>query len=182
MADLSDLAYGKFKGYPYYDNEFMEFLTNEGYVNVKVGDTDVPDHLINTSVARMKRFIISKDGETKTLFIALDAMGVYDFFYLRDGIVYSLNEKKPLSEITASDKQGAGLAMMIALAFFIFVGMTFHYIFKDFGDSDDYNYDDEPTYYYDSDDKDYDGDVDYDDVEKYLEDSLEEDKNDGDDW
>lgn len=41
------------------------------------------------------------------------------------------------------------------------------------------DYDDDT--YYDSDDKDGDGDVDYDDTEKYLNDSLEEDKNDGDD-
>lgn len=42
--------------------------------------------------------------------------------------------------------------------------------------------DDVDTYEYISDDKDSDGDLDYDDVEKYLNDSLEEDVNDGDDW
>ncbi|MCK2018839.1 hypothetical protein [Peribacillus frigoritolerans] len=44
------------------------------------------------------------------------------------------------------------------------------------------NDDDEDYYEYDSDDKDSDGDVDYDDAEKYLDDSLKEDVNDGDDW
>ena len=74
MADLADIANKKFKGYPYYDNEFMNFLTNEGYTNVKVEEAELPDDLLNTSVDRMKRFIISKEGNTQTLFIALDAL------------------------------------------------------------------------------------------------------------
>ena len=188
MADLAELAYGKFKGYPFNETKFLDFLKSEGYGNIKIAETDIPDVLKNTSVSKMKRYIVGKEGETKTLFVALDTENTHDYFYLRDGIVYSLNDKNANISVTSNPaSEGFALGIMLLfvgsmLALMIYGAVGLVSAIMDANDDDDYEYIYDDSDYNYSDDKDADGDVDYDDVEKYLEDSLEEDKNDGDDW
>lgn len=72
----------------------------------------------------------------------------------------------------SNENKGCGFLFVIIVGIVLIFGGCVAYVTKD---------DDSPSYY-DSDDYDTDGDVDYDDVNKYLNDSLEDDINDGDDW
>lgn len=84
-------------------------------------------------------------------------------------------------------QQNTGEVMLGCLFLIIIIGfvVTVLYLFATsiFDGESNLNYDEKDyEYIEESDDKDSDGDVDYDDVEKYLNESLENDINDGDDW
>ncbi|MED3825130.1 hypothetical protein P4561_15675 [Priestia flexa] len=88
--------------------------------------------------------------------------------------------QKPPQQNTGEVMLGCFIIMLIigvvgTLVYFLVAGITD-------GISNWNEYDEDYEYIEESDDKDSDGDVDYDDVGKHLNDSLEEDVNDGDDW
>ena len=156
----------------YSDEEFKTFLLELGFDLIVIEEIVVPAELKGTSAYRMKRIQMFDEYDKHTVFVTLrEDRTVYNVYH-KKGHVEGLYDKE--ENIVNSS---SGLGTLIILLFVVCIGIAGMVSCVDWMvDSDDSNY------YYDPDDKDMDGDVDYDDVYKYLEDSLEEDKNDGDDW
>ena len=173
MADLARIISVKFKDKVYDQTSFIDFLKGDGYGHIRIGDADIPNELKDTDVKRVIRIVVNKDNNFSTLFIGLDESGVCESFYEREGVKLSLNDEQ-----SSTSGSGEGIKLLLSVGA-IFVALFF--IFGAIGDdSKDYDYN-EPAYN-EADDYDKDGDNDLDDGAKYLEGSLKEDKNDGDDW
>lgn len=140
------------KNKKYNEKYFIKFLESLGYTVLKV-----------SLAGEYKRFDLKESDVDRTLYINYDENMIIDYVQLIDYRVKKM--------------RSSGWKIGIALAAIGTVG--FLVIYTAFSNSDD-----KPIIIqqYDSNDKDADGDVDYDDTERYLKDSLKEDKNDGDDY
>ena len=169
---VADTIKEKYLDCLYSDEEFTAFLLELGYDLITIQEIVVPVELKGTSAYRMKRIHMFNDLDKHTLFVTLrEDRTVYNVYH-KKGHIEGLYDKE---ETESSGSSGfTSLIILLIVACLGVAGMVSCVDWLvDSNDTD---------YYYDPDDKDMDGDVDYDDVYKYLEDSLEEDKNDGDDW
>lgn len=156
----------------YSDEEFKTFLLELGYDLISIQEIVVPIELKGTSAHRMKRIHMFNDLDKHTLFVTLrEDKTVYNVYH-KKGHAEGLYDKE---ETVSSGNSGCVTLIILFIIVVVAIGGMVSCVnwLSDNDDSD---------YYYDPDDYDKDGDVDIYDGAKYLEDSLEEDKNDGDDW
>ncbi|WP_342543311.1 hypothetical protein MHH33_06950 [Paenisporosarcina sp. FSL H8-0542] len=153
---------------PYSEEKVRAILLSIGYESIEVDDIG--------NVKRFRMIIKNKMPVLqyeRTLFVKLDKdvkVRDFEFAYQR--------KDEPENIVTN---------VMIAIVFLAVIGLVIWFVggffidvIQDLLDSMDYD-SDGSDFISDTDDKDFDGDVDFDDVEKNLNDSLEEDLNDGDD-
>lgn len=159
----------KKKGEKYNESEFIEFLESLGLKDIQVGDSGEYRRF------NAKHPIIHNDKEIiadRTVFVAFDSN------YTINKVAFIVYKVDSMDQHYSNNFGGilfliGAAAIVITIGYFIVTA-----IMETFSDTEDVDYE----YIDDSNDYDYDGDVDYDDVDKYLEDSLKEDVNDGDDW
>ena len=172
VLDVADKAKEQFLDCLYSNEEVNTFLLDLGYDLIIIDDVEVPAELKGDNAYTMKRAQMFDNYNKHTLFISLREDNTVSNVYHRKVHVGSLTDKEEVEKGSSS-----GFGSLIILLFIVCLGIGGMVSCVNWVSDDS-----DTGYYYDTDDKDMDGDVDYDDVEKYLEDSLEEDKNDGDDW
>ena len=169
--DVADKVKKQYLDCLYSDEELTAFLLELGYDLITIQEIVVPVELKGTSAHRMKRIHMFNDLDKHTLFITLkEDRTVYNAYY-KKGHAEGLYDKEEVS----SGNSGCGTLIILLIIVVVAIGgmvLCVNWV-SDSNDSD---------YIIDYRDKDKDGDVDFDDGVKHYIDSLEEDKNDGDDW
>lgn len=149
----------------YSEEKVVSILEKQGFKNIVVG---------KSANGKSEKITMQEQKMTNTLFVNVDKNGYVKNFEF-------LNEKRDNPSGLAVGIASMLIVITVAVAIIWVAGWVVLNVV------DAFNTDDEPSYYDNQDgyderyDKDFDGDVDQDDAEKYLKDSLEEDKNDGDD-
>ncbi|WKA53440.1 hypothetical protein [Planococcus shixiaomingii] len=171
MASIQEKL-NNFLNKQYNEEEMVLFLESQKYTEIDSAEVTLPKQLKH--ITKLKRFKMKFFKEFRTLFVGVNSEG---------NIAYTRMENKDIDD-HPSFYADLGLILGCLIPIVAIVGLVIWFATVVVGGVvENWNsYDEDDTYEYISDDKDSDGDVDYDDVEKYLNDSLEEDVNDGDDW
>ncbi|MFD1357661.1 hypothetical protein ACFQ4X_07060 [Fictibacillus halophilus] len=160
MSDFRIEVAEHFIGKKYEEEEIIAYLKIKGFTNIVPG-----------AYPGVKRMNMKQKQADLTLFFTVDPS---------DKIENTRVEFKKLETIPNDAAVFFGCLSLVIVAICLVVWF-FVWAFNDpvYDSGDD---EETPSYEVNPDDYDGDGDVDIDDGVQYLEDSLEEDKNDGDDW